>query len=168
MQTIDIIRRLYREAHDAITGTFADVTTEQAHWQPAGKALPFGAQFAHAVLGEDFILSSITGEQPLILGEWVSKSGLSETYPGTQPWDEWARRVQIDLDQLRAYAAAVYARTDALLVGLTEADLDREVPLFGRQMKIGDTATMLPGHTQAHCGEISCLKGLQGSKGYPF
>jgi len=24
------------------------------------------------------------------------------------------------------------------------------------------------GHAEGHAGEVSCLKGLQGAKGYPF
>ena len=59
------------------------------------------------------------GAQPLVMGEWVGRMGLSEPAPvGPTGWGAWARRARIDLAAL-------------------------------------------------HCGEIACLKGLQGARGYP-
>ena len=52
-------------------------------------------------------------------------------------------------------------------MSLTDADLARivETP-FGRPTVLFLVNRALIGHTHSHTGEISCLKGLQGAKGY--
>lgn len=75
--------------------------------------------------------------------EWQDRTGIGEPLP-MGPWDEWARRVVIDVPAMRAYAQAVYANTDAYLA----------------------TATMEEWNDgAAHCGETSAVKGLQGLQG---
>ena len=78
----------------------------------------------------------------------------------------------IDLAGLRSYAKEVYAATDACLMSLTDADLARAVDLSALglgQMPVKQLLLRaLLGNALTHCGEISCLKGLQGVKGYPF
>ena len=80
--------------------------------------------------------------------------------------------MKIDLASLRSYAREVYAATDAYLVSLTDADLARAVDLsalgLGRMPVKQLVLLALLGNALTHCGEISCLKGLQGAKGYPF
>jgi len=92
--------------------------------------------------------------------------------PGLPDWSGWSRRVKVDLAATRKYAQAVYAETDQFLAALSPADLERPVVLAA----LGPgTSTMgfwiyngVVGHGFTHCGEISCLKGLQGRRGYPF
>ena len=79
------------------------------------------------------------------------------------------RDVRLDLPAARAYAQAVYAATDAYLAGLTAEDLDRDVDLFGMSQSLGAAlGNFVIGHCHDMMGEISCLKGLQGVRGYPF
>ncbi len=51
-------------------------------------------------------------------------------------------------------------------------DLEREIDLsnfgLGKQSVAWVMNNGVIGHVASHCGEISCLKGLQGAKGYPF
>jgi hypothetical protein len=78
----------------------------------------------------------------------------------------------VDLAALRAYAQAVYKNTETYLASLTEADLDRPVDLSVAGMGQVNVGWILNGlviaHTSNICGEISCLKGIQGARGYPF
>ncbi len=73
---------------------------------------------------------------------------------------------------MREYAQAVYAATDEYLASLTDEDLGRPVDLSA--LGLGEmpfSQAFLGGilnGTHWHTGEISCLKGLQGQKGYPF
>jgi hypothetical protein len=46
-------------------------------------------------------------------------------------------------------------------------DLDAEMEMFGRKRTLGRVLTVILGHAYEHAGEIACLKGLQGGKGYP-
>jgi len=55
---------------------------------------------------------------------------------------------------------------------LKESDLDRQVDIsnlgFGVKPLAWVLTALVVSHTNAMIGELSCLKGLQGAKGYPF
>ena len=161
-------------AHQILDGTMADVTPEQAHWMPPGKAVPLGATYAHMILGEDMMVNSmLQGKQSLSDTSFAGKLGLSEPPPGTgQPWEEWSRTVKVDLPAMKEYAQTVYKNTADYISGLSADDLNREVDLsnfsLGKQTVGWVFGNFVVGHLNNHCGEASCLKGLQGAKGYPF
>jgi hypothetical protein len=153
--------------------TMKDVTPEQAQWAPPGIANPLGASYFHVVAAEDFLLSTrARDDKALAFTEFAGKTGVSEPPPPPGPGlDEWARRVQVDLSQTRQYAQAVYKRTDDWLGTLTPDDLDRRIDMsnFGMGEQPVITLINIVGqHINNHLGEIACLKGLQGAKGYPF
>lgn len=156
-----------------------DVTSEQAHWLPPGSANPIGATYVHTVMGTDGVIHGmLQGKLPLFATEWVGKMGISEMppmptpeTPGMPDWSEWARRVQVDMEAMHQYADAVHAAVDTYLESLTDADLEREVSGFGPMGpspagKLISIAALFD--TLGHCGEIACLKGYQGLKGYPM
>ena len=62
-------------------------------------------------------------------------------------------------------------RKRVFLAGLTTADLARTVDLaivgYGQVPLPLFILTFVGGHAAMHTGEISCLKGLQGLRGYP-
>jgi hypothetical protein len=177
MDAITLLRQQLQTAHQFLEGTLADVTPEQAHWLPPGTANPLGASYAHAVLSEDMIIQGMLQQTaPLCAGAWAGRGGVSEPMPQPGPeWDQyagWARRVQVDLAALHAYAQAVYDASDAYLARLTPAALDQPLDLSGMGMGQVDLGWALSNLVVGHChdlmGEISCLKGLQGGRGYPF
>jgi hypothetical protein len=171
-----MLRAQMKGAHDILEGTMQDVTAEEAHWAPPGIANPLGATYAHLLLGEDMLMHGMVmgGKPPLFATSWAGKTGISEMPPSPAEGtlDKWSRSVQVDLAALREYAKAVYAETDEYLASLDGAALDKPLDLsrFGMgQQTIGFfIGNLLVGHVNNHCGEISCLKGLQGAKGYPF
>lgn len=171
MNVVSFLREQIQQAHGFLEVTMEDVTPEQAHWLPPGTANPLAATYAHAILSEDAAIQMVLqGGAPLFAGEWATKTGVSEIQPLSSA--EWARRVTIELPASRRYARAVHAATDAYLATLTDDDLARPVDMsnFGLgQMTVGHILNRLVlGHIDNMCGEISCLKGLQGGKGYPF
>lgn len=148
----------------------ADVTPEQAHWQPQGTAHPIAATYAHAALGTDWQINSLfQAGTPLFAGEWASKTGVSEPRPDQTL--EWAQTVKVDLPALRPYAQAVYANALAFVGVLMEEDLERKIDLsfigFGEQTLGWCLSALVAGHLRDLCGEIATVKGLQGLKGYP-
>ncbi len=151
-----------------------DVTPEQAHWSPPGIANPLGASYVHTITGEDAVLNGkARSAPPLFATSWAGKLGLSEMVPGPgAPWDAWARSVKVDLPQAREYAQAVYKSTDEYLASLSAKDLEKPVDLSGFGMGQQPLSFLVGGillqHVNSHLGEISCLKGIQGAKGYPF
>jgi len=166
-----LVKGVLARNREVLEGTMADVEESHAQWAPPGKALPIGALYIHVLTAEDFFIHSLLrGGAPLWDSTWKDRMGLSEPRPPRgQPWEDWARRVRIDLPRLREYAKTVFTDTDAYLDGLSETDLAREIEFMGRKISL---ATFFLGvmctHCANHAGEISTLKGLQGLKGYPF
>lgn len=78
--------------------------------------------------------------------------------------------VRVDLSALRDYARAVYAETDAFLASLDDDALGQSLDLSGvglGQQTVASALTLLvPNHIGTETGEIACLKGLQGARGY--
>ena len=177
---ISLLREQLKAVHELLEGTMADVTPELAHWIPPGTALPIGATYAHVVTSEDGVVNGmLRGGAPLFAGDWADQTGLSELPPSFDPkkpgfpdWSGWSRKVKVDLPALRMYAHAVYAASDGFLASLRGRDLDRPVDLGALGLGEANVGFVINrgilGNAFAHCGEISCLKGLQGKRGYPF
>lgn len=172
METRALLQQYAKFGHDLLEATLGEVTTEQACWTPEGKASSVAANYAHLVTGEDFFVNTLAqGKPPLMATTMEGKTGLSEP-PPQGDWSQWARSVQIDMSALRAYGQAVFAATDAFIVGLSDEDLNRTIDLtafnFGEMPLPLFITIFVGGHMNMHTGEISCLKGLQGMRGYPF
>jgi hypothetical protein len=177
MDAVTLLRAQFQTAHQFMEETMADVTPAMAHWLPPGRANPLGASYAHVLFGEDMIIQGVLKQTaPLFAGSWADRLGVSEPMPmpsaGGEEYYAWTHRVQVDLDALRAYGQAVYAATDEYVAALTPADLDRLLDLSSAGMGEVNLAWVVSnlavGHIHDLMGEISCLKGLQGARGYPF
>ena len=171
MDAVTLLKQQAHGTHQWLAGTLGDISSEQAQWAPEG-ALSVGAHYAHIVNGEDALINAVArGGAPMAATDWAGKTGLSEPMPQGS-FSDWSRTVTIDLPALRAYGQAVFANTEAYIASLTPDDLDREIDLtaFGLgKVSLGFFISGITlGNTNWHCGEISCIKGLQGLKGYPF
>jgi hypothetical protein len=87
-------------------------------------------------------------------------------------YGDWAGRVTVDLPQFREYVGAVFKNTEEYVARLNPEELDKEMDLSSAglgKMSLGSFITMISViHPSNHIGEISCMKGQQGAKGYPF
>lgn len=178
-KNVSFLRQQLKGAHEFLEGVMADVKAEHAHWKPGGKANPIGATYAHVVTSEDAIINGTLKEAPpLFASTWAGKVGISQPPPAPSPdspglpdWRDWAVQIQVDLSALRQYAQAVYAATDDYLASLSDDDLTDTLDLSALGLGERTVADVLLGgvlsNVQWHTGEISCLKGLQGLKGYP-
>jgi hypothetical protein len=172
MDGVASIRSAFAGAHDWYRGTVADVGPEQANHLPPGACHPIGALMAHILHSEDFMLNTAVRGEPTLWERdgWGAKLG-GEMLLAQEA--SVSRAYTCDPQKLAEYAEAVFANTDAVLGGLTDAELDRELSLvrfgFPQDMSLGAFLTrMLLGNTYAHTGEISALKGCLSMKGYPF
>jgi hypothetical protein len=168
---VQVYRDLFGTIHDWMEGTLEDLTDEQAHWQPPGSALPAAAQYLHHLTGEDIYINQMfQNKAPLFETEWAECTGAS-SLPPRYGWEQWARTVKIDLEQARSYAQAVYTSTDEFIAGISDNDLARiyDFTSIGwGKFPLSYLLSQLIADGGAHTGEISCIKGLQGAKGYPF
>jgi hypothetical protein len=169
----DLLRKEYQTMHQGwLEPTLEGLTQEQANWIAPGRSAPIAAQYAHHLLGLDFLfLGFVRQGAPLAASSFAGKTGLSEPYPAEGDWYDWARKVQIDWDALRKYAQAVYTAFDGQLARLTDEDLAKPIDMtsvgFGQET-VGSFLTTMLIHGGVHTGEIAVIKGLQGMKGYPF
>jgi len=171
MDVKPLVKGLLARNREVMESTMADVENQHAQWVPPGKAMPLGALYVHVLTAEDFFIHGLLqGGAPMWDSTWKDKMGLSEPRPPRgQPWDDWARRVRLDMPKLREYAKAVFAATDSYIDSLSEGDFGREIEFFGRKMPlVAFFLGVMCTHCANHTGEISTLKGLQGLKGYPF
>ncbi len=173
MTAIEMYRSLLRTVHQFLEGTMAGLTAEQTIWDPPGQAFSIAANYVHVVGSEDmWIQQVLRGRELLATTTWAGRTGVSEMPPLGPGGDlkAWSRRAEVDLPVLQRYGQAVYAATDDYLAALAPEALTR--PLDLRALGLGEQSvlfalTALLGNAAMHCGEISCLKGLQGLKGYP-
>ena len=174
MDTVTFLREQIQSTREFLEGTMADVTADLAQWNAEGRALPIDAQYAHVIYAMDASLHGLLqGTAPLAATSWAGKTGFSDLPqigPGTS-WEQWAEG-PFDLTALRTYAQAVYAATDAYVSDLSPDDLARDLDLSQMGLGMRTVGWMLTTgwilNANMHCGEISCLKGLQGQKGYPM
>ena len=174
MSTVDFLRDQILSTREFLEATMADVTPNQAHWNAQGRALPIAGQYAHIIVSMDGALHGLLqGQPPLAATSWAGKAGFS-SIPPLGPglsWEQWAAG-PFDLTALRAYAEAVYAATDAYLASLSPEDLSRSLDLSSMGLGERSVGWMLTTgwivNANMHCGEISCIKGLQGAQGYPM
>ena len=170
MGEIAFTRRETEHAWSFLETTVSDVTPQQAKWLPAGTANSIGATYIHVVINTDVeLLGMVHNLTPVIELEPRLQSGLGYPYNATE-FDRWVPGVQVEWEILHEYGRLVHAALLASLETLTDADLDRPIDMTrsGLGMWQGRDIYQLHGwsHVYMHGGEIACLKGLQGAKGY--
>lgn len=175
----EIVRLSLSDAHETFEATMNGVDDKVAHFQPGGRAQSVAASYIHAVVSEDMLLTMfVTKAKPLYDGGWAKKMGLNVPHPPMdQNWEknyqEWVKKVKVDLPKFKEYAQAVYKQSDEYLATLTDRDLvDHKLDLS--MMQLGEwplgrfIIRFLISHIDQMCGEISAVKGVQNLKGYPF
>lgn len=171
---VQLLRDQMKWAHDTMEATMADVTHDIAHFTKTKKALPVGAAYAHAVIGEDVVISMmLAGKKPIAKN--AKDIGVSALMPSMSEWDKhekWAQTVKVDLPKFKKYAQKVYKATDKWLASLTDKNLAKELDLssmgMGKQTIVYVFTNFILLHMANLTGEVSAAKGFQGKKGYPF
>ena len=173
MNTVELLQFSLGSALDILGQVTADLTPEQADWQPPGIANPIGATYWHTISGvDDVVYHWAQGQEPLRQRENWDERVLTVSVPEPEHGGDmltYLRTIRVDLPALHDYARAVGEAVQGWLGTLTPADLARTI-----ETPVGENtlAQMLDlfvvWHINAHCGEISALKGCQGAKGYPF
>ncbi len=173
MDTVELTRFALGNAFDILDQVVSDVTPEQAEWMPPGIANPIGGLYWHTITGADEVVHRwILGQAPLHEREGWANRALAVAVPEPQDPDryhEYFQELRVRLPALHGYAHALAGTLQGWLATLTPADLERtiETPI-GPYNLAHVLEVFIIWHINAHCGEISALKGCQGARGYPF
>jgi hypothetical protein len=173
MNTVELARHSLKSAFDILSQVTADLTQAQADWIPPGCANPIGAMYYHTISGADEVVYRWFEASPCLHERegWRARA-LRIDVPepqGSEGWLEWMRAIRIDLGAMHNYASAVAADLDTWLSAKTPEDMDRVVHTpIGDYSVVAALDLFVVWHINAHCGEISALKGCQGARGYPF
>lgn len=181
MKATELLCEQVKVAHWWIENMTVTLTPEQAHWYPPATVVnSLGGNYAHLLVYEDLLINAILkGGAPLYASSWAGKTGMSALppmptpeNPGLPSWHEWSTQVDFDLGALRSYAQATFASTEEYVASLSDEQLRQAVDLtwwdLGTQEIQWTLSVIIVGHIFAHGGEIACLKGLQGLKGFPL
>lgn len=157
-------------AHFVFNLVVGDMTQEMVTYRiPEGTVPPAMAILAHALLGEDMVIHQQVRGAELVLteGGFAAATGIATPSPSMTP--EWVATT-FDLDGIRAYAAALFAKTDEFLAHATAEELDRMLtsPLGNEVTAAEMIAAFVVVHVAIHVGEVAALKGAQGILGMPF
>ncbi len=174
MQSVELLKGALANAFDILAQVTGDLTQEQADAPAPGIANPIGATYWHAVSGADeAVLRWGKGEAPLYerlaWREKVLTVRALEPQVGGGDYLTYMRTIRINLPVMHDYAKAVSEAIQEWLATLAPEDMDRKVQTPIGEMNLGQMLEVFVNwHINAHCGEISALKGCLGCKGYPF
>jgi hypothetical protein len=173
MNTVELLQYSLGNAFGILDQVTGDLTQEQADWTPPGIANPIGAMYWHTLSSVDEIVHRwCLGQEPLGERDEWRESALAVSVPEPEPGGDYLaymQAIRVDLPALRDYAQAVADTTQGWLGSLVPEDLERDVKTPIGEMNLGQLLeTFVVWHINAHCGEISALKGCQGARGYPF
>jgi hypothetical protein len=173
MDAIELLQYSVGNAFAILDQVVADLTQRQADWTPPGIANPIGATYWHVISSVDDIVHEwMRGEEPLrTKGDWQERA-LTAAVPEPGPGDDYLKYMQtirVDIKAVRAYSDAVAEAVHSWLASLKPEELGNELETPIGKLAVGKVLeTFVIWHVNAHCGEISALKGCLGRKGYPF
>jgi uncharacterized damage-inducible protein DinB len=165
MTAAESLRMAVKSATDMLMSVMAEVTDDQAVFQPGGTANAIAPTLRHIVEVHDRVVNRmIRGGETIWEAEgWAAKVGakVASAYDAKTADDQ-----RIDLAAYREYAAKVFAASDDYLANLTDAECAREITSFRGPTTVGNViGRILITHCAEHTGEIAAVKGLQGLKG---
>jgi hypothetical protein len=178
MNTVELVQYSLGTALDILGQVCSDLTQEQADWMPPGCANPIGSMYWHTMSGaDDVVYRWVLGREPLRQRAGWDERVLAVAVPEPQQggpeagaaYHAYMCALRVRLPALREYAQAVAADLQGWLATLNPADLDRTVETPIGPYPVAQVLELFViWHINAHCGEISALKGCLGCKGYPF
>lgn len=173
MNVVELLQYSLGNAFGILGQVTADLTQEQADWMPPGLANPIGATYWHTLSGADYVVHKwCAGTEPLSERDGWQQKVLPVSVPEPEhggDYYSYMRAIRVNLPELHAYAKVLAAALQDWLGSQTPSDLERTIQSPIGELSVGQLiSTFVIWHIDAHCGEISALKGCQGAQGYPF
>ena len=167
MEAAGVFRLEVSHAYAWLESIVKDVTPEQVAWSPPGTANSIAVNYAHIVVNTDVdVTRYFHGKTPLVEADgWIERLGLNP-----KKLDDMDATIGIDWTLLHEYGLLVAKQIQEQADALTQAELDRSFQMIPESLGIWkgyDIYTLHGGrHVWMHGGEIACIKGLQGLRGY--
>jgi hypothetical protein len=173
VNTVELLQYSLGNAIGILRQVTADLTQDQADWQPPGMANPIGATYWHAVSSVDYIINVwCRNQKPLSETAGWREKVLSQSVPEPEhggDWRSYMRAIRVDLPVMHQYLSTVSTVAKDWLASLTSDALEEVLETPVGELNSGQVLEVFViWHINAHCGEIAALKGCQGAKGYPF
>jgi len=158
MNTVELLQFSVGVAFDVLGQVTADLTQEQADWSPPGTVSCI----------RDIYWHTLTYVDHFVRDNCIEGKRLPETVE-SRPDVLRMQAVEADVCELHQFASEVESTVQDWLSSLTPADLDRTRHTTVGELNAGQMLEIyVVWHINAHCGEISALKGCQGLTGYPW
>jgi hypothetical protein len=158
MNTVELLRFSLGTAFDILRLVTADLTQEQADWMPPGTAPSIRDVYWHALTYVDYFVREY----------FIEGNRLPDTVE-SRPDVLRMQTVEADVSELHEFASEVESTVQGWLSTQTPADLELKRHTTIGELNVGQMLEIyVIWHINAHCGEISALKGCQGLKGYPW
>jgi hypothetical protein len=158
-------------AYQTLDFTVADLSEDELHLRiPDAQIGTPASIYLHVAWSDDIIVNHLlTGGETVYDSQgWGEKMPDAPVHRGPSTF-EWAWGVKVpDLQALMAYAEAVRPTVTGYVAGLSDADLDRMVTFFGKEMPVSAVISMLIWNVANHTGELAALRGVAGKQGLPF
>lgn len=174
MNTVELLQYSVNTAFAILEQVTANLTQEQADWTPPGIANPIGGLYWHTIFSADLAVHSwgLGGAKSLDERDNWREKVLTVLAPEPGQGGDYftyLREIRVSLPALHKYAKAVAGAIQGWLDSLSPGDLERTVNTPIGELNLAQLMeTFVIWHVNAHCGEISALKGCQGAQGYPF
>ena len=143
MNAIELLQYALGNSFGILGQVTADLTQEQADWQPPGIANPIGAMYWHTISGADDVAYRwALGQEPLRDREGWDERVLAVPVPEPEhggDWQAYMRAIRVDLPALHDYARTV---AEALQVPAAAGAIKGVGG--GAEAEIGGVAPVLP------------------------
>lgn len=159
-----------------------DLAPAQLRWQPDSHDTTITFALWHTYRAADDLVHGYLLHAPSVFARdgWAARLPVSET--GISPFGNGLSREQIakidlDIDEVLAYAKAVGASINAALDSMTPEQAAEEVALpffstaypgYDRLPRLEAIVFFAIGHTSEHLGEVQMIRGMLGLKGAPL
>jgi uncharacterized damage-inducible protein DinB len=171
MGLVATVKSLFEETYPLVDFVVDDLSLEELKKINDGSTImSLAAIYTHVSLAEDGIVqdSAAGGTTLWERGGWAAKTGLTSER-GFITEEQAQAMTAATWDLVKQYTAEVRAETLAYIDGLSEADLDREVQLYGNTRNVAYVLSNYAFfHILQHQGEMAALKGVMGKKGMPY
>jgi uncharacterized damage-inducible protein DinB len=158
MNTVELLQFSVGAAFDILSQVTADLTQDQADWTPPGTANSICDVYWHTLTYVDYFIREYC----------IEGNRQPDTIEG-RPDVLRMQAVEAEVSELHEFASEVESMIQDWLSSLTPADLERRRHTTIGELNVGQMLEIyIVWHINAHCGEISALKGCQGLQGYPW